>query len=242
MSHDTVPGEPRPRNELLAFLTPEDLRQLRPDIQPVTLVLEQVLFEAGGHMDHVYFPESGVVSLTADTGDMGHVEVGMTGREGVVGASTILDAEANAAHRAIVQVPGSALRVRTMAFRDVMKRSPAFQDRCLRYVHVLMVQASQAAACNARHELPERLARWLLMSRDRLDSDEMPMTQEFLALMLGVRRAGVSVVASTLQATGTIRQSRGRITIVDRAALEAEACNCYRFIEANRKRIMGGPD
>lgn len=242
MAFDTAPSGPAFRNGLLAVLSDEDIEQLRPHLQQVRLVLEQVLHEPGEQMDHVYFPESGVVSLTADTKDNGLVEVGMTGREGMVGASVILNPDAIAVHRAVVQVHGSATRMRTAAFGEVLDRSPAFRVRCLRYVQVLMVQSSQAAACNARHELTERLARWLLMSRDRLDGDEMPMTQEFLAQMLGVRRTGVSLIASTLQSTGAIRQSRGRITILDRELLEAEACNCYRFIEDTREKIMGKSD
>lgn len=165
----------------------------------------------------------------------------MTGREGVVGVSAVLNPDATAIHRALVQVPGNATRIRTAAFRDVLDRSPPFRDRCMRYVQVLMVQSSQTAACNARHELTERLARWLLMCRDKLDSDEMPMTQEFLALMLGVRRTGVSLIANTLQSTGAIRQSRGRITVLDRDLLETEACNCYRIVEDSRHKIMGRP-
>ena len=240
MTVEAAPGGSAFRNDLLAAVSEEDLAHLRPHLQRVTLLLSQVLHEAGEQMDHVYFVERGVVSLTADTGDNGLVEVGMTGREGLVGASVILNPDAIAVHRALVQVPGSAIRMRTAALRDTLERSPGFRDRCLRYVHVLMVQASQAAACNVRHELTERLARWLLMSRDRIDGDELPMTQEFLALMLGVRRTGISVIANALQSTGAIRQSRGRVTILDRGILEAEACNCYRLIEDGRRRIMGG--
>ena len=239
MASDTAPSGPAFRNGLLAALSAEDIEQLRPHLQRVTLVLEQVPHEPGEHMDHVYIPEGGVVSLTADTRDNGLVEVGMTGREGVVGASAILNPDAIAVHRAAVQVPGLATRMRTAALGELLDRSPAFRARCLRYVQVPMVQSSQAAACNARHELTERLARWLLMSRERLDSDEMPVTQEFLALMLGVRRTRVSLIASTLQSTGAIRQSRGRTTTPDRELLEAEACSCYRSIEDSRKKIMG---
>ena len=238
MTSDPASDGPVFRNELLAVLSGEDLERLRPHIQRVTLVLEQVLHEPGEYMDHVYFPESGVVSLTADTKDNGVVEVGMTGREGMVGASVILNPQATAIHRSLVQVPGAAIRMRAAAFRENLEQTPVFRDHCLRHIQVTMVQAAQAAACNARHEVTERLARWLLMSRDKLDSDEMPMTQEFLAMMLGVRRTGVSLITNTLQSTGAIRQSRGRITILDRELLETEACNCYRFIEDSRKEIM----
>ena len=129
--------------------------------------------------------------------------------------------------------------MRALAFREALAVMPALRDQCLRYVQFVMVQTAQSAACNVRHELPERLARWLLMCRDRTDSDELPMTQEFLSYMLGVRRAGVSVVANALQSTGFIRQSRGSLTILDRAGLEQEACSCYRMIEDSRKQIIG---
>ncbi len=242
MSSNVAQSGPAFRNELLAILSDDEVKQLQPHLQQVTLVLTQVLHEPGEHVDHVYFPESGVVSLTADTRDNGIVEVGMTGRDGVVGTSVVLNPDAIAIHKALVQVPGTATRIRTAAFTDALERLPVFRARCLRYVQVVMVQASQSAACNARHELTERLARWLLTSRDRLDGDEMPMTQEFLAAMLGVRRTGVSLIANTLQSTGAIRQSRGRITILDRDMLESEACNCYRFIEDCRRQIMGKVD
>ncbi|RYF11633.1 MAG: Crp/Fnr family transcriptional regulator [Oxalobacteraceae bacterium] len=232
-------NEPGFRNELLAVLSKEDVEPLRSRLQRVKLISEQVLHEPSEHLDHVYFPEEGVVCLTADTQDAGIVEVGMIGRDGMIGVSVMLNPDPTAVHRALVQVPGIATRMQTAVFNELVDRSPAFRDRCLRYIQVLMVQTAQAAACNARHELPERLARWLLMSHDKLDRDDMPMTQEFLAYMLGVRRTGVSQVANTLQSTGAIRQSRGRITILDRSLLEAEACNCYRFIEDSRRKIMG---
>ncbi len=226
-------------NYILNALPAEVLDALRPYLLPVSMVPNQVMHEVATPIDDVYFVEEGLVSLTANTHDNGAVEVGITGREGLVGVSVLLNRNAIAYHRAFVQVPGSALRVRSGVMRDMANRHPALRDICLRYQQVMMVQASQAAACNARHELPERLARWLLMTHDRVDGDELPMTQEFMALMLGVRRAGVSVVASALQAQGLIRQARGRIGVVDRAGLEAEACACYRLIEACREQVMG---
>ena len=150
-----------------------------------------------------------------------------------------MNARASAVHQAIVQMPGAGHRMRAPVFRDALAAMPTLRDRCLRYVQFVMVQTAQSAACNARHDMPERLARWLLMSRDRIDSDELPMTQEFLSYMLGVRRAGVSVVANALQSTGVIRLSRGHLTVLDRAGLEEEACSCYKLIENSRKSIMG---
>ena len=227
------------RNEFLAAMPPDELDQLRSNLHPVSFVFRQVLHEVGSPIDDVFFPESGLISVTADTKDTGLVEVGMTGREGFVGTAVPLNATASAVHQAIVQIPGAGHRMRAPAFRDALAAMPALRDHCLRYVQFVMVQTAQSAACNARHELPERLARWLLMSRDRIDSDELPMTQEFLSYMLGVRRAGVSVVASALQSTGVIHLSRGYITVLDRAGLEEEACSCYRLIEDSRKQIIG---
>ena len=184
--------------------------------------------------------EKGVVSLTADTRDHGQVEVGLTGREGLVGASAILNPKSYSVHRAFTQAEGGAYRLSSSVLRSAVERSATLRDRCLRYLEMLMVQTSQAAACNARHNLPERLARWLLMVRDRIDSDDLPMTQEFLSVMLGVRRSGVSVAASTLQAGGLIQLSRGHVTIIDHDGLAAAACDCYRLIEQDRGWIWVG--
>ncbi len=226
------------RNELLRSLPANELALMRPCLLPVTFVMSQVLHEAEAPIDEVYFLESGLVSLTADTSDNGLVEVGMTGREGFVGVTMLLSPQPVSVHRAFVQIPGRAYRVRATAFRELTGTLPVLRDRCLRCVQVMLMQSSQIAACNARHDLPGRLARWLLMSRDRIDGDDLPMTQEFLSYMLGVRRAGISVVANALQSQGLIRQSRGRITILDRSGLEGKACACYRLIERNRARIM----
>jgi len=226
------------RNELLRALPPDELALMRPNLLPVTLVMSQILHEAESPIDEVFFLESGLASLTADTGDNGLVEVGMTGREGFVGLSVLLHPEPISVHRAFVQIPARAYRIRATVFRELTEALPVLRDRCLRYIQVMLMQNSQIAACNARHDLPGRLARWLLMSRDRIDGDDLPMTQEFLSYMLGVRRAGISVVANALQSQGLIRQSRGRITILDRPGLEGKACNCYRLIERNRARIM----
>ena len=196
----------------------------------VSLVSQQVLHEREAPIVDVFFIENGIASLSADTLDEGQVEVGLTGWEGFVGASVILNPDADAVHRAFVQVSGSAYRMSAVVLQAAIERSDSLRDLCLRYVELLMVQTSQAAACNARHNLPERLARWLLMTRDRVDTDQLPVTQEFLSIMLGVRRAGVSLAASTLQSGGLIRQFRGRITIIAQAGLKAASCDCYRIL------------
>jgi CRP-like cAMP-binding protein len=240
----TVPagGASAFRNELLCSLPTGDLDRIRPYLKPVTLVLSQVLHEVDAALDNAYFIESGLISLTANTGDSGQVEVGMTGREGFVGLAALLNPTPYSIHRALVQVPGRANRIQTTILRELVVASPALRDRCLLFIQVMLVQNSQIAACNARHSLQERLARWLLMSRDRIDTDDLPMTQECLSYMLGVRRAGVSVVANALQAEGLIRQSRGRITLLDHAGLQAKACSCYHVVERSRTQIMGAPN
>lgn len=229
---------PQSRNGLLSALPEDELGYLRPGLQRVKVVLQQVLHEIDNPMEDVYFLEGGLASLTADTGDGGQVEVGITGREGFVGTALLLNPRPVTTHRAVVQMPGTALRMHGAAFREAVAALPVLRDRCLRYIEAVMVQTAQSSACNARHELPERLARWLLIASARAETDELPMTQEFLSYMLGVRRAGVSVVANSLQAAGLIRQSRGKLTLLDRAGLEAKACSCFHIIETNRRRIM----
>jgi CRP-like cAMP-binding protein len=185
-------------NEILGALSDSEIDLLRPHLKQVTLNSGEVLHEPNSPIKDVFFVEKGVVSLAADTHDHGQVEVGLTGREGLVGASAILNPKPYSVHRAFTQVEGYAYRMSTTVLRSGVEQSAILRDRCLRYLEMLMVQTSQVAACNARHNMPERLARWLLMVRDRTDSADLPMTQEFQSVMLGVRRSGVSVVASTL--------------------------------------------
>jgi hypothetical protein len=185
--------------------------------------------------------EEGVASLTADTMDNGAVEVGLIGCDGLVGAPVLLNPGAIAVHQAFIQVAGAALRMKAAALRALAEQSPALRDRCLRYVHFTLVQAAQWGACNARHELAARLARWLLLTHDRVEGDDLFLTQEFLSVMLGVRRAGVSVAAATLQSGGLIEQARGRIRILDRAGLEAASCHCYAVVKQCREQILISP-
>jgi CRP-like cAMP-binding protein len=235
MNQDAAPSF---RNQLLAGLPDEEIQHLKTFLQPTSFVLQQVLHEAGNPIEYVYFPESGLISVTADTHDNGMVEVGLTGREGFTGTPVLLDADANAVHRSFSQVPGSAYGIGAQNLREAVRDLPVLRERCLRYIHFFMVQTAQCVACNARHELPERLARWLLMSHDRVEGTDLPMKQEFLSFMLGVRRAGVSTVVGTLQSAGLIQTSRGHVTIIDRDRLEQEACSCYQIIEDSRRMIL----
>jgi CRP-like cAMP-binding protein len=226
------------KNVVLSSVAASDIEGLQQHLSYVSLTAEQVLHEPNSRMTDVFFVEEGMVSLTADTFDEGRVEVGLIGREGFVGSSAALNDEPFAMHRSFVQAPGFAFRMSCTELRSAMDQSATFRRSCLRSVEMLMKQTSQVAACNARHSLPERLARWLLMVRDRIDSDDLPMTQKFLSMMLGVRRPGVTVAAATLQAGGLIRQARGHITIADYDGLLAASCECYRVIASNQKRII----
>jgi CRP-like cAMP-binding protein len=227
------------RNDILAALPLSDIEPLRPHLHHTTLVSGQALHGSNSPIADVFFVDEGVVSLAADTHDNVRVEVGLTGREGLVGASVVLNPEPYSAHRAFTEVGGGAYRMSTAEFRSAIDRSAILRDLCLRFVETLMAQSSQVAACNVRHNLPERLARWLLMIRDRVDSDNLPVTQECLSVMLGVRKSGVSVAVSTLQSGGLIRVQRGYVTILDRGGLATASCDCYRTIQASRERILG---
>lgn len=234
-------GAPRFCNRLLAALAPSGLEFLRPHLHgPVELAQGQTLHVRGHPIAEVYFPETGVASLTAGTLD-GDVEVGLTGREGFVGAAILLDPGAVALHQAFVQIPGTAWRVPAPALCQAVEQSPVLREHLLRYVYFLMAQSGQTVACNTRHTVPQRLARWLLMVHDRVDGDLLALRQEAVSLMLGVRREGVSVAAGALQASGLIRQSRGRITVLDRRGLEEAACGCYCAVRDSQGRILGYP-
>jgi CRP-like cAMP-binding protein len=230
--------DPHIRNRLLAALSASELERLRPHLDPVSLPLRQVLITAGEPIPYAYFPEVGVGSLQARL-ESGHLsEVGLMGRDGMVGTPIILRAEITPTD-CVIQVPGSGWRIRAAALCEAMEQSPTLNVLLLRYVHAFHNQVAQTAACNGHHHLEERLARWLLMVHDRVDGDELPLTQEFLSTMLGVRRAGVTVAAHTLQEAGLIRYQRGLITILDRAALEAAACECYAIMRQQFEQMLG---
>lgn len=228
-------------NEMLRDLPPAELSHLRPHLTPATLVASQVLQEAGVPVHDVFFLESGLTFVTADAGGSGPVEVGAIGRDGFVGLPALLSSEPISAHRVFVQVPGRAYRIQAGELRRMTETLPTLRDRCLRYVQVMLMQTSQVAACNARHEIPGRLARWLLTNRDRLDRSDLPITQELLSTLLGVRRAGISVAVSRMAMQGLVRQSPGRITILDHTRLENVACACRSVICQSQAAIMGRP-
>lgn len=224
-------------NRLLLALAPEDLDLLGPHLEPVPLPHRQTLSKSDAPIDDVYFPQSGMVSLVQPLEDGAMIEVGMVGSEGFVGAPVLLGADTSPLE-AMVQMPGSALRMPADAFRQQTGGSIALSRMLLRYVQALHVQVSLSAACNGRHTLPERLARWLLTARDRADSDRLPLSHDFLSMMLGVRRAGVTVAVGTLKAAGLIHNTHGQVTITNRQGLEAACCECYRTVRNEYERLL----
>jgi CRP-like cAMP-binding protein len=213
-------------NTLLAGLPSNTRRNVLRSCEQVELQFAEVLYQPDERMRHVYFPTGGFVSLVAVLDDGGQLEVGIVGSEGLVGISLILGVDLFA-DRAIVQRQGAALRMSASAFRRHYTESHNLRATVHRYIHVSMTQLAQTAACTSYHLVEERLARWLLISRDRAHSDEFHLTHEFLAYMLGVRRVGVTEAAAALQARGLITYRRGDITIVNSAGLKKASCACY---------------
>jgi CRP-like cAMP-binding protein len=237
MSHDATgdvagAGE----NRILTALPSSDRRELFGLVRNVSLPIKTVLFEPGVPIDALYFPIDGVISLVTPLNDGAIVEVATIGNEGIVGVPLV--PLSGLAVRAISQVAGHSLRIEATAFLSLSARSTAFQALVDKYTQALFGQISQAAACNRLHSSEERLSRWLLMSHDRVGTDQFMITQEFLGQMLGARRSTVSVSAGILQRAGLIHYVRGRVTIVDRAGLEAVSCECYAVIKAELERVV----
>ena len=217
-------------NELLAAMPRKAYDALAPALAPVTLAFGAVLYEADAPILHVYFPCESMVSLLLPVEDHFDVEVGLVGREGMLGASLALGI-GHSPVKALVQGAGSALRLSAPRFKRELAGNPALQRAVDRYIHSLMEQITQTAACNRFHVVEERLARWLLMTRDRMRSNTFRMTHEFLSHMLGVRRVGVTQAASSLQRKKLIEYARGKIRILDGSGLEAVCCGCYDLIK-----------
>jgi CRP-like cAMP-binding protein/PAS domain-containing protein len=216
-------------NRLLAGLPAREYERLLSGLEPIKLTYGEVLHEPGEQLRHVYFPSDCLVSLLTVVEGHRALEVGLVGREGMVGTRLVLGITTSSV-RALVQGTGTAVRMTSARFLKEFRRSPALQRALFQFTDALMLQITQTAACNRFHVVEARLARWLLMTRERLPSGEFRLTHEFLADMLGVRRAGVSSAASTLQRRKLIRYQRGVITIIDQQGLEAAACSCYRDV------------
>ena len=218
-------------NRLLATLPKNEYKRLSPRLKSVSLVLGEVLYEPGDAIKYVYFPNDSIISLIAKLSETSWLEVGMVGNEGMAGLAIFMGVSFSPT-RALVQGAGTAMRMSSAAVRTEANRLGSLHHLLHRYSHSLLTQVSQSSACNRFHLVEARLARWLLMTNDRLAAKEFPLTQEFLSTMLGVRREGVSKAAGALQAGKLIRYSRGVITILNRRGLEAKSCHCYAIIKA----------
>lgn len=225
-------------NRVLAALSPKGLARLIDHFEPVILPKKEILFEVGAPLSHVYFIEEGLASVITTMEDGGSSEVGMVGREGLVGVSALLGGHRSAQH-VVMQLPGRGHRIPALRCKSVFDESSEVRTAVLRFTEDLLNLSSQTAACNRLHSIEQRSARWLLMASDRVASNFLPLTQEFLAAMLGVRRSGVSEAASELQRSGLIRYRRGRITIIDRDGLQDIACECYGV---DKRRLERGSD
>jgi CRP-like cAMP-binding protein len=217
-------------NEILIALPPRERDQLFPKLEFMRLKTHHVLHEPGDTLKSAYFCNSGLVSILSVFPDGKSVEVGLVGKEGFIGLPLVVGFR-TAATRAIAQIEGSSFRIDGETLKRVLRESPTLERRLQQFSQIMAMQTTQIAACNRLHEVNERLARWLLMSADRIESDSVPLTQEFLAQMLGTRRSSVTVAAGMLQEAGLITHSRGDVKIIDRQKLEEAACDCYRLMQ-----------
>jgi CRP-like cAMP-binding protein len=225
------------RNRLLGLLSPPDYALLATNLQAARFDQGATLQEAGEPIEIVYFPLSGMVSLLAVMRDGGGVEIAVVGREGAVNAGAGLGSRRSAS-RVVMQVGGDVFQIAAANFRAAVETSPAIRDLVIRYTDVQMTLVQQTAGCNALHAVESRLCRWLLQTRDRCESDTLPLTQELLSEMLGVRRTSVTPIARALQDAGLIKYSRGKIEILDLAGLERRACECYETIRARNEEMF----
>jgi CRP-like cAMP-binding protein len=228
-------------NLFLASLPEDDVEVLRPHFERVRLTSRQILHEISAPIDHCYFTDGGMTSLLVTLEDGALIEAGVVGKEGFAGAPALMGFQDSSPFTSMIQMPGVGVRVTTEVLRTEMLRRPALLDRVHRLTQVLNIQISHTAACNAHHQLAQRLARWLLMAHDRAESDALPLTQEFVSMMLAVRRPGVTVAARTLQAMGSIDYQRGRVTVIDRQRLEEASCECYAIVRRHYERVLNWP-
>jgi len=229
-------GPPR-RNKLLAALPSDDWERLQPHLKPALLPLGEAVYESGASLEFVYFPTTAIVSLLYVLADGASAEIAVVGNEGLVGVALFMGGETTPS-RAVVQSQGWAYRLKGQVLKDEFNRGGMVQHLLLRYTQALLTQMAQTAVCNRHHSIDQQLCRWLLLSLDRLESDELTMTQELIANMLGVRREGVTEAAGKLQSAGLIQYRRGHIAVVDRAGLEARCCECYAVVKHETDRLL----
>lgn len=235
--HATPPGASQPTNRLLDALPEALFELLAPHLEQVRLDVRDPVAAPGQPYEYVYFPQDCIISVVNDMRDGGTVETGTIGNEGVAGLPALLDS-VTSERRMFGQVPGSAQRARSEVVAELVERERALRRLINRYSQAYLSQVAQGAACNRLHGIEQRCARWLLLTQDRVGRDDFSLKQEFLAEMLGVRRAGVSVAASTLQHAALIRYSRGIVHVLDREGLEAASCECYGVIRAQFDRLL----
>jgi CRP-like cAMP-binding protein len=239
MSDQARKRPPAFENAILAGLSPRQSKRLQSQLKPVSLTFGQVLYEPGNTIRYVYFPTNCLISLLTSVDKRRSLEVGMVGNEGMAGMPFILGMGVSGV-RAIVQGAGGALQMAAGAFRVEFERNPALQEALYRYMYALMAQISQTAACNRFHEAEPRLARWLLMTRDRVMSDDFLLTHAFLAHMLGMRREGVTEAASALKRRKLIDYRRGEIQILNLKGLKAASCTCYQIVQTAFAQVQAG--
>jgi len=232
-------SDPR-RNRLLAALPQAEWGRWLPHLEPVNMPLGKVLYESGSRLSHVYFPTTSIVSLLYVMEDGASAEIAVVGNEGIVGISLFMGGESTPS-RALVQSAGQGFRLKSDLMLQEFNRAGPVLHLLLRYTQALITQMSQTAVCNRHHSLDQQLCRWLLLSLDRLNSDQLAMTQELIANMLGVRREGVTEAAGNLQQAGLIRYQRGHITVIDRAGLEQRTCECYAVVKKEYDRLLPQP-
>jgi CRP-like cAMP-binding protein len=238
MTKDEMNTQPDPlNNHLLAAMPPEEWVRWLPELESVAMPLGQVLSESGVAMTHVYFPTTAIVSLLYVMEDGASAEIAVVGNEGMLGISLFMGGETTLS-RSVVQSAGEGYRMRAQVLKNEFTRSGPVLHLLLRYTQALITQMAQTAACNRHHSLDQQLCRWLLLSLDRLHGNELVMTQELIANMLGVRREGVTEAALNLQRAGLIQYQRGRITVLDRAGLESRTCECYAVVRKEYERLL----
>jgi CRP-like cAMP-binding protein len=225
------------QNLLLAALPPEDYARLAPDLELIPMPLGWAVYESGGHLGYLYFPTTSIISLLYVMESGASAEIAITGNEGLVGISLFMGGESTPS-RAVVQSAGNGYRLKAGVLKREFALGGELQHLALRYTQALITQMAQTAVCNRHHSLEQQLCRWLLLSLDRLSGNELLMTQELIANMLGVRREGVTEAAGRLQAEGLIHYSRGHIKILDRPALEKRVCECYAVVKKEFARLL----
>lgn len=237
MSKSHIPHKPR-KNGLLAKLPLVEYERILPHLEPIGFKLGKVIYESGEQINHIYFPTTSIISLLYVTENGASTEIGIIGNEGLVGIALFLGG-ATTPNRAVVQSAGIAFKMKAQVLQLEFARGGTFQRLLLHYTQALITQISQTAVCNRLHSIEQQLCRWLLLSHDRLETDELIMTHELIANMLGVRREGVTLAARHLQTKVLISYAHGHIKILDRGSLEGEVCECYKVVKDEYERLLG---